>query len=68
MTYGRTDAIVDTAVAGTYGAAIGASAAIAVATGGAAIPSTLGLSAAAANHVKGCNDRMKKEGVDMSKW
>ena len=68
MTYGRTDIIVDTVVAGAYGAAIGASAAIAVATGGAATPTTIGLSAAATNHVNNSRVRMKKEGVDYSKW
>ena len=68
MSYNCTDYIVDTAVAGAYGAAIGASAAIAVATGGAATPTTIGLSAAATNHVNNSRVRMKKEGVDLSKW
>ena len=53
---------------GSVGAAIGASGAAAVVTGGAAIPSTLGFSAAGANHLKGVRDRIKKEGVDMNKW
>ena len=66
--YGIGDYLLDCSITAGYGAAIGVSGAIAVASGGAAIPTTIGLSCAAANHIKNVHKDMKQQGVNMKKW
>ena len=56
--YGIGNYLLDCTIAAGYGAAIGVSGAIAVASGGAAVPATIGLSCAAANHVKNIHKDM----------